>query len=103
MSCLFLCHESSQHRLFVGTERESRIGDTKREITQNILCLALECAQGHSVTWALGSPLVPGLGTPSGSLTHLTERKRPWCHGLTRPGQARIVSDKSLCAPKAFS
>lgn len=77
MSCLFLCHESSQHRSFVGTEGESRIDDTKREITQNILCLALECAQGHSVTWALGSPLVPGLGTASVSITHLTDRRGP--------------------------
>lgn len=81
MSCLFLCHESSQHRLFLGTEGEPRIDDTENRNHPEQFMSALECIQGHSVTWALGSHLVPGLGTRSGSLTHLTDRKRPWCHG----------------------
>lgn len=46
--------KSGQCQLFLWTEGESRIDDTKKKIIQTILHLVLECTQGHGITWALG-------------------------------------------------
>lgn len=54
-------------------------------------------SERFSETQCVLSNLVPGLGTSSESFTHSTDKKRPWCHGLTSPGQLWIASVNSEC------